>query len=232
MNWPIDKVFVSHWSPLTDRRSYLERAFQHFCIDADWVTQYDKRTLDPNTINSYYRPDQSLFIQRVSLDGHREGGQPYPLNPAEIANAITHIHFYKEIVRNGYESTLILEDDIIFTSDFVNQLSHYLSQLPEDWDILYPGSGCGLHMRQTDPRVNVYLHPLRGSRTADCYVIRKKAAEKILSTIIPFVLPIDWELNYHQWHHELQVYWGEPSIAAQGSEIGIYQTTSPKGTPE
>jgi len=224
----IDKVYISHWSPLTDRRANLEHALKGYGIEAEWVTQYDKRSLTQEIIDAHYKLDPALFAHRSSLAGRRESEKLYKLNLAEIANAITHIHFYREMVNHGYETALILEDDIILAPNFVELLKYYMRQLPDNWDMLYPGSGSGLHVPNPDPKVNVYLHPHRGSRTADSYIIRKGAAEKILSTAVPFVLPFDWELHFHQLHHDLQVYWGEPSLTAQGSETGLYQTTSPK----
>ena len=49
-----------------------------------------------------------------------------------------------------------------------------------------------------------------------------EAAKKILSTIIPFTFPIDFELNYQMELHDMNVYWWEPPLVAQGSQCGVF----------
>lgn len=223
----IDRVYISHFPPLVERRNWLEKALGLLGWEAEWVTHFDKRTLSAETISRFYSSDRGEFARRAELGGaFGVPLAPRVLSMGEVANAITHVHIFEQIVKNDFDACLILEDDVVFGPDFREELEQRLDRLPPDWDVLYPGSGCGLHIPAFPPDLKVYPHPKRESRTADCYVLRGKAAKKILSTIVPFVLPIDWELNFHQWKHELNVYWGEPSIAYQGSETGVYSSSA------
>ncbi len=226
----IDRIYVSHYPPLGERRAWLESALDSLGWRAEWVTQFDKRTLTAETIAKYYDPNPQLFVERAHLGG--EFGTPLDLrglSTAELANAITHIHILADIARHGYEACLVLEDDILFAPDFRRKLEQYLAELPANWDVLYPGSGCHLHVPAPAEKHHVYPHPRRLSRTADCYVVRGRAAKILSDSMVPFVLPIDWELSYHQWKHQLNVFWGEPSIASQGSENGTYRSSADVG---
>jgi GR25 family glycosyltransferase involved in LPS biosynthesis len=220
---PVNQVYVCHFEPLVDRRRWLEAALAAIGFSAQWISRIDKRNLPLELVSRHYRYDPAVFAERASFGG--AFNTPLAtrwLSPAEVANGLTHISILEEIMRTGDEISLVLEDDVIFREDFRPNLEKYIAQLPPEWDILYPGSGCGLHLSREPNGPNVIRHPRSESRTADCYVIRQKAAGKILSTISPFTLPFDWELSYHQRKHGLNVYWAEPSIAFQGSELGLY----------
>ncbi len=221
------KVFVSHYPALESRRQWLEPALRELGMEAEWITHFDRRTVSPQLMTVFYHPNPELFRERADLGGaHKSPLKFAPLKSAEILNAMTHLYIFQQIVEQDLPQALILEDDIVFKPTFREELAHYMVQLPDDWDVFYPGSGCDLHLPRTSSDVNVYRNTEHQSRTADCYLIRQRAAQKLLSTMIPFVLPFDWELNYHQREHALNIYWGEPSIAFQGSETGVYESSA------
>ncbi len=221
----IDKVFVTHWPPLRERKKYLKKTLRELRIDAEWVTRFDKRKLSPKFIEKYYKFDKDLIQEKLKV--WEENFYIAPLSPAEIANGITHIYFFEQIVKNSYDVTLILEDDVVLVPDFAIQLEKYVKQLPDDWDIFYPGSGMDMHVQQTQPTHNVYRPHKPHHRTADCYLVRQKAAARILAAVVPFTWPFDIELEHWQSVFGLNVYWGEPSLSVQGSEAGLYQSTVP-----
>jgi GR25 family glycosyltransferase involved in LPS biosynthesis len=55
------------------------------------------------------------------------------------------------------------------------------------------------------------------SRTAGAYIISKQGAKKMLEHIIPFVFPIDFEMNYIFEKADMNVYYMEPPIIFEGS---------------
>ncbi len=121
---------------------------------------------------------------------------------------------------------LIFEDDVILVDHFQTRFNSSLYETPIDWDLIFIGSGCNLRIPidklmvgQTAYKVD---HP--SSKCADSYCITLSAARRILSTIIPFTFPIDFELNYQMKLHNMNVYWWEPPLVSQGSETGMYQT--------
>jgi glycosyl transferase family 25 len=58
-----------------------------------------------------------------------------------IGCALSHISIWKDIIKNKYNNSIILEDDIYFDKDYKINLQNSLNELPEDWDILYLGCG-------------------------------------------------------------------------------------------
>ena len=62
------------------------------------------------------------------------------------SNIIKHIHSYRKIVNNNYKYSLILEDDVILDDNFGYKLEKGLTQLPDDYDMLFIGNGTNLHI--------------------------------------------------------------------------------------
>lgn len=64
---------------------------------------------------------------------------------SHYAITLSHFSAYKTI-SDFHDYGLILEDDAILDKDFKTKLYKYISQLPNDYDMLFIGDGCGLHI--------------------------------------------------------------------------------------
>jgi glycosyl transferase family 25 len=150
---------------------------------------------------------------------------------------LKHIFVYKEISEK-YNEALILEDDVILGDDFMNKLSIYMSQLPSDYDMLFVGEGLvNMHVPsdQLKPGVNIYETSADptcwgyggSSKCSDSYIVSKKCA----TTLINYVwkektsLPVDHWINLAVKENNLKVFWAEPTIAQQGTQIGVFKTS-------
>ena len=130
-----------------------------------------------------------------------------------------------EKISQGKESyALILEDDVIFGENLKDQLRNSIEQTHPDWDFIFIGSGCNLRIPSDQLKVNKisYLKPHPAGKCTDSFFIKKSAAAQVLSTLLPFVLPIDFELNYHMMKHGMKTYWIDPPFVHQGSQNGQY----------
>jgi len=110
--------------------------------------------------------------------------------------------------------------------DFINNFNFNLMSTPNDWDLIFIGSGCNLRVpksrRITGKIAYKKEHP--ASKCVDSYLINYSASDKIYNTIIPFTLPIDFEINHHMRVHDMTVYWWEPPVITQGSQCGLYES--------
>jgi GR25 family glycosyltransferase involved in LPS biosynthesis len=70
---------------------------------------------------------------------------------------LKHNYVYNIIAEN-YERALIFEDDVILCDNFIDKLNNYITQLPEDYDMLFIGDGCNLHIEKHKliPNKNIY----------------------------------------------------------------------------
>ena len=84
----------------------------------------------------------------VAVMPHHEVSQsrrtvPIPESPklklSEISLFTKHIDGMKSIIESNYEYGIIMEDDCIFEEMFLEYLIKYITNLPINFDIVYPG---------------------------------------------------------------------------------------------
>ena len=218
----VNKIYVAHYSPLKERKEVLSKKLTDYGVEAHWIedepTERDIERLHGNTPLLWNHKTENL-----------DYGAPVPhkqLTKSEISIAFKHLKIYEDIVANKVQTALVLEDDVVFDNDFINNFNFNLMSTPNDWDLIFIGAGCNLRIpknrRITGKVAYKKEHP--ASKCMDSYLINYSASDKIYNTVIPFTLPIDFEINYHMRVHGMTVYWWEPPIIKQGSQCGLYNS--------
>lgn len=211
----IMKIFVVHYAKLIERRENMIRQLLINDLEAEFVTQYDR--------NNISNDDHKIFsLNKIQSDRNK-------------AIVLSHLFCYNEIT-NKYDYALVLEDDAIFDNKFKEKLDKYVYQLPNDWDMLFIGNGCNLHIPYDivkKSNTNIFKKCLEptfwggngATRCTDSYLISKKCASKIIEFIEHTKIDnaIDWWLNDVCRKYNFNVYWAEPTIVSQGSELGLYK---------
>jgi GR25 family glycosyltransferase involved in LPS biosynthesis len=228
----VDKIFICHYSKLKNRRQGMLRQKEqyHFC-DIEWITE---EVVKEYNIHEYYNSSAEFFDRRLASDFGKQYHLSYQkLTRGEIEITLQHIHTYRKMVEENLSRCIIFEDDVVLKENYSGNLARCLHLLPKDFDIFYFGQGCfqeqefdEKEVKETyrDPPFTVFRKENRQSRYSDSYLISRKAAEKLLDTMIPFCFPIDWELNYQQFIHDMNIYWVYPTLTYQGSGFGLYKS--------
>jgi glycosyl transferase family 25 len=210
------KIFVIHYKKLVDRKRHILDQFKKYNITNFEFVEIDRDELSQHNI--------SMFQENYSK--------------SQIAISLSHFYAYKQISEK-YENGLIFEDDIILSDNFLNIFNNYTAQLPEDYDMLFIGDGCNLHIQKDKliPNKNIYekcLYPTTwggdgAGRCTDSYLVNKKCAkifcEYINNLSFKINLPVDWFLNIAARDNKFKVYWAEPTIVTQGTQNGLFQTS-------
>ena len=145
------KIFVLHYAKLVHRKKYIIEQFLSHSI-----TDYE-----------------FIEIEHSEIKVH---------NIKEAESSLVFKHYYAyQLIAEKYDHALILEDDAFLTEGFMDKLNNYMSQLPQDYDMLYIGDGCKLHINKLSD-ANIYkkdLYPTSwggngATRCTDSYVIHKK----------------------------------------------------------
>lgn len=204
------KVFIVHYHKLADRKVYMKQQLEQNLLDGHFVEQYDRDTISES--------DLEIFDNGMKLLHRR----PF------AAVFLSHLYCYEQ----DFETALILEDDAILAPNFSNTLRSYISQLPDEWDMVFLGDACNFHIPNTTPSKNVYLkggEPTSwgghgATRAADSYMITRKCADRIANFARQGNVfhMIDHWLNHAIRVLDLKVYWAEPTIVKSGSENGIF----------
>jgi GR25 family glycosyltransferase involved in LPS biosynthesis len=207
------KIFVIHYKKLIERKQHIIDQFQQHNI-----TDYEFIEIDRDELDSH---DISMFQQNYSN--------------SQLAISLSHFYAYKQISEK-YECGLIFEDDVILHKRFAKRFQKYLNKLPSDYDMLFIGDGCKLHIESNKiiPKQFIYkkcLYPTRwggdgATRCTDSYLVSKKCATKLCEYIRNSTdkinLPVDWWLNKAARDNQLTVYWAEPTIVTQGTQNGTF----------
>ena len=210
------KIFVIHYKKLTNRKLFILEQFLKYNISDYEFIEIDRDEL--------YNHNISMFQKNY--------------DNAQIAISLSHFYAYKQI-SDKYDNGLIFEDDVILSDNFTDILSKYITQLPKNYDMLFIGDGCKLHIENHKliSNQNIYeksLYPTSwggdgASRCTDSYIISKNCANKLCHYInnleYKIKLPIDWWINVAARDNIFKVYWAEPTIVTQGTQNGLFTTS-------
>lgn len=210
------RIFVIHYKKLINRKLFILEQFKKYNI-----SDYEFIEIDRDEI---YNHNISMFQENY--------------NNSQIAISLSHFYAYKQI-SDKYDNGLIFEDDVILNDNFTDILNKYFTQLPKDYDMLFIGDGCKLHIENHKliSNQNIYekcLNPTSwggngASRCTDSYIISKKCANKLCEYInsleYKIKLPIDWWLNVAARDNIFKVYWAEPTIVTQGTQNGLFPSS-------
>lgn len=210
------KIFVIHYSKLINRKKHI-------------ITQFTKQ----NITNYEFIEIDRDELYKYNIDMFQDN-----YSKSQIAISLSHFYAYKQISEK-YEKALIFEDDVILCNNFTQVLTNYMSQLPTNFDMLFIGNGCNLHIEKNKliPNTFVYqkgLYPTSWggdgvSRCTDSYIVSKKCAGalcKYINTLkYKINKPIDFWQNISARDNHFLVYWAEPTIVRQGTQYGLFKSS-------
>ena len=218
------KIFVLHYPKLTHRKKHILEQFEkHGITNYEFIEKFDKDV--------------------ITNDECPEFSKDYVANRrAELSLHLKHIYLYRLMVRENYSEVLVFEDDVVLSDGFVEKLMKYMTQMPTDYDMLFIGDGCNLHIPRNQLVANQYIYAKCLHETAwggngaakctDSYIIHQRCAKKLCDYVAAagaalvetkkINLPADWWLNEAARDLVLKVYWAEPTIVTQGSQNGMF----------
>ena len=215
-------VYVIHGRALAERRARLEPVLAGNGVQATWITHPDPPDLTPELRRAFHRRSRRQWWRRSRLTGKASFR---PLRPEEIVVGIKHLLAFEQIAAGEREWALVLEDDAILVDDFAARFDAELGTPPPDADMIFLGNCAGLRIDAVEPGRIFYRKSHPATKCMDSYLIRREAAATLREAAVPFVLPIDWELNWQLARLDLVVYWIEPPLVSQGSESGLYASS-------
>jgi glycosyl transferase family 25 len=215
------KIFVLHYSKLTDRKEHILDQFKkHNIREFTFIENFDKDEITEDQCPEF---DQNYITNKRSC----------------LSLHLKHIYAYKLMITENIDEALIFEDDVILSDDFMSKLTNYMTQVPRDYDMVFIGDACQLHIptSQLVPNQNIYKKSVDtndegyggATRCTDSYIIHNRCAKKICEYIknLKYKInsPVDWWLNVTARDNNLSVYWAEPTIVTQGTHTGLFPTS-------
>lgn len=125
----------------------------------------------------------------------------------------THLEF---VSRDSEDDCwMIVEDDVLFLDGWKQKVEDALKDIPDDWDILYPGHCC------IGGKIIKYLRPGLVSAKplcTHCYIVRKKALQTLIDNNEKIWAPIDLQMMFGSLN-KLNTYAIYPRVADQEGTV-------------
>jgi hypothetical protein len=212
------RVWLVHYTPLAERRAHLERELAAAGLgkfDPVWLLEHDREAITPE---------------------EQEGQMTGDLNAGHLSVILKHLLAIRRAAESEVPFHLILEDDVVIDREWEVKMAEILAALPADWEMVFVGDGCNLHVPWwrrilTGKRLReagVFFRGWRAawwggggmSRCAAGYVIRPESARRLLKSSHihpPFEVAIDWMMNRVGEELKFRSYWAEPPLVTQGA---------------
>jgi glycosyl transferase family 25 len=167
----------------------------------------------------FYGIHGSRLGLRTTLPYERDHpGTGFIIGPSVVGCWLSHRALWSALMLSDDDATIVIEDDAVFPEDWRARLEQALSDVPEDWDMLYIGSCCA----DDKPRTHVrgVIHEVRFPLCTHGYVVRRKALETLIRTTdeARCYAPIDVSLFDHSLPH-LRCYTMLPRLLEQHGTV-------------
>ncbi|HYC39845.1 MAG TPA: glycosyltransferase family 25 protein [Chitinophagaceae bacterium] len=131
-----DRILVLTVPRFQERQDKVRRSLDG--VPFEFFNGFDKEELTKDFLREHYHHDKRNTVT-VSLYAK-------PLNPGEIACALSHREIYRRMISEGWQRVLIFEDDVVPDTKNLPLLPEMLAELPPDWELFYLG-----YLKNADP---------------------------------------------------------------------------------
>jgi GR25 family glycosyltransferase involved in LPS biosynthesis len=183
-----------------------------------WITHPNKDEISRELIEEIVTPGVSLTCGKpIDAQATLRGGQ--------ISCTYKHYLALKNMLENGYEYAVIMEDNMKILGDVPTRLNTFIEQLDAkypDWDIVFDN---GWHETPVPyieqplvegqivyPKSNEFTNQCHGGTKCACfYFLNRKCAQKLFDNYLPFNNAPDWWMNDLFRKLNIKSFWAEPS---------------------
>ncbi len=127
LNNYFDKIVVITLQRSANRQAHIKKALDGLRYEFFWGADKNDFTIDDLV-------EKNIYDETLAEKHHRYG---IPMNPGQVGCALSHKNIYEDIVRNNYQRTLILEDDVALIESSLRSFPAIITELPQDWELLY-----------------------------------------------------------------------------------------------
>jgi hypothetical protein len=180
----------------------------------EYMSSYSKLLVTP-TIRISNKDQYDYFLQ--SNPGFTPDPYGYSLNGeqgwrfGEIGIWASNWTAWNNFLKSDADYLILMEDDITYSNSFMEIIINYIYQLPEGWEAFHAfapadqfGKYNSIHDVGADDVCIAYQ-----DWSCLCYIITRKAAEKMIAYSSNFNLPLDWYMFRQK--HIFNVYTIKPS---------------------
>lgn len=211
----LDAIFVIHASIFVERRKLIQAQLDALGLPFEFVLDFDIPAI-PDELK------QRLF-------------KASELSPAQQSCALKHWQAHNHIVQRKISRALVLEDDVILSSEFWPALNRLMPEELALGDPHVTFLGCGGHYYVPHDQIQrgQLLYPRNQGKFADSYIVSLETAQRRLDWIEARGIPRPIDHLFEQIDRELStpMFWLEPPVVEQGSHNGTFASSLDKSHP-
>ena len=212
----LDAIYVLNVRAYEDRRRHVMAELQRFGLAAEFIHDFDVADLTPAT-------DREWFAAGA------------PLNPGQRSCAMKHLEALRRIRDRGQRAALVLEDDVVLSSDFDRGVREALDEARRwpDRQVIFIGSGGNFYTPRSERRPGQRLYPSQRGRFGDSYILGAGTAGARLEWLARQRIskPIDNQFEQVDQALGVTMLWLEDPVVEQGSKNGLFHTTLEAAPP-
>jgi glycosyl transferase family 25 len=129
LNSFFDHIYVISLSRATERHVHFKNELEGLEYSVMWGK-------DSKELNEQQLTRSNIYNKELDIKNNRYN---ISMGLGAIACSWSHLLVYEDMLKNGYDKVLILEDDVVFNQDPISFIPEILNALPKDWELLYLG---------------------------------------------------------------------------------------------
>ena len=184
-------IYLINLDRSPDRLRYMRAQLDRLPVEVRRIPGVDGNSLilDPSLV------DEKAFRRRHHA----------VLRRGEVGCYLSHVKALEQFLKDGHTFCIILEDDVKIGPEFLLTVSD-LARSQDKWDVvkLHATHANGLITRHRFASGTRLVSMLLRHGSAAAYVVNRKAAESLLSGLLPMTVPYDHEFD-RAWKYGLKL---------------------------
>jgi GR25 family glycosyltransferase involved in LPS biosynthesis len=171
------KAFYINLDKNTIRRNDFLESYYNSDMNEVMLTRFPAilgKTVD---VNVWLRPEAIIELNEIEKTFQRT--HHYQLTYGGVGCFLSHYTLAKQLLNDSRAKYyIIFEDDISFYKNTLNPINYYLSNAPENWDIIH-----FTNLRKVNYSTHVQFYKPNGFWGMQAYIINKKGAQKLVDEV-------------------------------------------------
>jgi len=207
----IDKIFVLHHPPLKNRKEYLLKELSKYEMEVEWVEDFGIEEIK-DKYDEYTSRKDEFYRGKIITPRRQYKNFSKKISLSELSLYLKHRYCFQQQKQHGYNTILILEDDIVCIKEFSDYIHNHITEFQnEEGDMLIMGKSHNFNIKRKTGKY-IHHHPHYKTRCTHAIAYNKKCIDRLLNNIDIINLPIDFKLNEIIQKESLKVYWSAPGI--------------------
>ena len=213
-------IYFIHASDLVMRKqvceNFLNKIKDDFNVTIKYILEDDPKDIDITRIKDMVKMEKSKTndVFDVLLKN---------IHVKQLSNSLKHYKAYQEIEKSDDEFSLILEDDIIYSNDVVDNLKNVMDKIKantEKWHIMFTGMPQPAGLNIKTPIINV-AEIFKLLPVCDSYFVCKQNVGELMEKFLPIKYCTNIQLSYIITHQDIKAFMTVPNVFVDGSKYGM-----------